>query len=152
MDGTLSRRELALGLPASLIAGLVIGTIGTFKHQVGVSAATGTGVPYGLALSLAMVAVFLVALRLAFPARWFAVAAGIGVVAADALLLLPGSSGGSTVILLNTPGLVWTFAVPAIVAVVAAWPRRRRRQRVLPDADGILEHDPADPIGGAKDG
>jgi hypothetical protein len=95
--------------------------------------------------------VFLVALRLAFPVRWYAVAAAVGVVAADALLLLPGASGGSTVILLRVPGLVWTFAAPAIAAVVVAWPRVTRRERVAPDPDGILENDHADPIGGAKD-
>jgi tetrahydromethanopterin S-methyltransferase subunit F len=145
------RRELVFGVPASLITGLVVGTIGTFKHQFGISAATGKGLPIGLVLSLLMVAVFLAALRLAFPVRWYAVAAGVGVVAADALLLLPGSSGGSTVILLNTPGLVWTFAPAAIAAVAAAWPHRSQRRRGMPDADGILGHDPADPIGGAKD-
>jgi hypothetical protein len=142
-----SRRELAVGLPAGLIAGLVVGTIGTFKHQVGVSAVTGSGFPLGLLLSLAMVAVFLVALRAAFPVRWYALAAGVGVIVAVVLLLQPGASGGSTVILENVPGLVWVFGAPAVVAVIVAWPRRRP-QRVLPDADGILE--PTLPIGSAE--
>jgi hypothetical protein len=102
----------------------------------GISAATGQGLPYGLVLALLMVLVFLVALRIAFPVRWYAVAAGIGAVAADVLLLLPGASGGSTVTLLNAPGLVWTFGVPLVAAVVAAWPRRRRP---APDPVGYLD-------------
>ena len=150
-SGSISRRELAVGLPISLIAGLVVGTIGTFKHQFGISAVTGTGLPIGLVLALAMVLVFLVALRVAFPTRWYAVAAAVGVVAAIALLTQKGASGGSSVILLNTAGIVWTFAPVLIAAVIVAWPRLGRRKQAPPDADGILEHDNADPIGGAKD-
>jgi hypothetical protein len=141
-----SPRDLAVGLPASLIAGVVVGTIGTFKHQVGISAATGTGLPIGLVLSLLMVAVFLLALRVAFPSRWYVVAASVGVVAAGALLLLlPGSSGGSTVVLLNVAGTVWTFAPALLAAVIVAWPRLGRRRRVTLDAGGILEDDHAEP-------
>ncbi|MBW4042168.1 MAG: hypothetical protein HIU86_08585 [Acidobacteria bacterium] len=135
-----SPRDLAIGLPVSLVAGVVVGTIGTFKHQVGISAATGTGLPIGLVLSLLMVAAFLIALRVAFPSRWYAVAGSIGVVAAGVLLLLPGASGGSTVVLLNVAGIVWTFAPALLAAVVVAWPRFRRRTRATPDAGGILDH------------
>ena len=144
-------RDLAVGLPASLLAGVVVGTIGTFKHQVGISAATGTGLPIGLVLSLLMVLAFLVALRVAFPVRWYALAAGVGVIAAAALLLLPGSSGGSTVVILNVPGLVWTFAPALLVAVVVAWPRLGRRRRDAPGAGGILGDDHAEAVGGVKD-
>jgi drug/metabolite transporter (DMT)-like permease len=98
-----------------------------------------------------MVVVFLVALRLAFPTRWYAGAAALGIVAAVALLTLPGSSGGSSVILLNYAGITWTIAPAVLAAAVVGWPRLARRQRVLPDADGILGNDHADPIGGAKD-
>lgn len=131
----MTRSELAVGVPLSAVAGLVVGAIGTFKHQYGISAVTGQGLPIGLVLALLMVLVFLVALRTAFPVRWYAVAAAVGIVAADALLLLPGTGGGSTVILLNVPGLVWTFGVPFVAAVVVAWPRRRRSAQV----DEILE-------------
>jgi N-acetyl-1-D-myo-inositol-2-amino-2-deoxy-alpha-D-glucopyranoside deacetylase len=140
-----SPRELAVGLPASLIAGVVVGAIGTFKHQVGISAATGTGVPIGLVLSLLMVAAFLLALRIAFPTRWYAVAASIGVVAAGVLLLLPGASGGSTVVLLNVAGLVWTFAPALVAAVVIAWPRLGRRRPATSETGGILRDDRAEP-------
>ena len=143
---TTTLRDLAVGLPASLIAGLVVGTIGTFKHQVGISAATGTGWPIGLVLSLLMVAAFLLALRIAFPVRWYALAAGVGVVAAGAVLLLPGASGGSAVVLGNSAGIVWTFAPALLVAVAVAWPRRRRRP-VEAEPGGILEDDQAHQVG-----
>jgi hypothetical protein len=134
----MSRSEIAVGVPLSLVAGLVVGTIGTFKHQYGISAATGAGLPIGLVLSLAMVLVFLVALRAAFPTRWYALAAAVGIVAADLLLLLPGASGGSTVILANTPGVVWIVGPAVLGAGAVAWPRRRRRQ-VVADPGEILE-------------
>ena len=130
-------RDLAVGVPVSLVGGLVVGTIGTFKHQVGVSAATGAGWPVGLILSLAMVTVFLVALRLSFPSRWFAGSAAAGVVGAVALLSLPGLSGGSTVILLNPVGIAWTVAPAILAAGVVGWPRLRAASRQA--ADGILD-------------
>ena len=135
------RRDLLLGLLASLLAGLVVGTIGTFKHQVGISAATGTGLPIGLVLSIAMVVVFLVALRLSFSTRWYAAAAAVGIVAAVALLSLPGASGGSTVVLLNLAGVVWTVAPAVLAAAVVGWPRIARRPRTAPAPDGILADD-----------
>ena len=134
------RRDLAIGLPACAIGGLLVGVLGTFKHRVGISAATGTGLPIGLVLGLAMIALFLVALRLTFPSRWFVAAAALGVVVACEVLALPGRGGGR-VVLLDVPGvvdvvgIVWLVA-PAVVAVlVVAWPRRRGRQR----GDGILD-------------
>jgi hypothetical protein len=134
-----TRRDLAVGLPSSAVGGLVVGTIGTFKHQFGISAATGSGVPIGLVLSLAMVLAFLLALRVAFPTRWYAAAAAVGVVAAVALLALPGPSGGSTVILLNVAGIVWTVAPAVLAAAVVGWPRLARRPRNAPLPGGILE-------------
>lgn len=132
-----SRRDLAIGVLLSALAGLVIGTLGTFKHQVGVSAATGAGFPVGLLLSLAMVLAVLTALRVGFGTRWFALAAGIGVVVAVLVLTLPGASGGSTVILLNAEGIVWTAGTPVLGAAVVAWPARRRPG--VREAGGILE-------------
>ena len=135
-------RDLAIGVPAALVAGALVGVLGTFKHQVGISAATGTGVPVGLVLSIVMVALLLVALRLSFPARWLAAAAAIGAIAAVVLLSLPGP-GGSQVILGNTAGLVWTAAPVVVGALVVGWPRVERRAPAGgQDVDGILVPDP----------
>lgn len=133
MRGGATGRELAVGLPACLVGGLLVGALGAFKHQVGISAATGTGLPVGLVLSVAMVALLLVALRLSFPSRWFVLAAAVGVVVGGGLFALPGP-GGSTVVLLNVPGVLWLVA-PALIGVLAVgWPRRRRSAA----GDGIL--------------
>ena len=137
----MTSRDLLVGIPLSLLGGLVVGVIGTFKHQVGISAATGTGLPVGLVLSLAMVTVFLLALRLAFPSRWFAGAGAMGIVGAIALLTLPGPSGGSSVILLNPAGIVWTLGPAVLAAAVVGWPRRRPRARDARDGSGIMGDD-----------
>jgi hypothetical protein len=130
----------------AMIAGLLVGTLGTFKHQAGVDAATGTGVPYGLVLAVAMVAAVLLALRLAFGTRLYAAAAGVGVVAAVVIFGRPGP-GGSEVVPPGAVGLVWWIAPLVIALLVVAVPGRRRGAH-SPDADGILdvpaeEEDPA---------
>jgi hypothetical protein len=131
--------ELGVGLPLALLAGLLVGTLGTFKHQAGVSAATGAGLPYGLALSLAMVALVLAALRAGFGTRLFAAAGAVGVIGAVFLLSLKGP-GGSVVVLANVEGVVWMVGPALIAAVVVGAPRLRpRRERAR--ADGILDGD-----------
>jgi hypothetical protein len=136
-------RELLLGLPAAFVAGALVGVLGTFKHQVGVSAATGAGVPIGLVLSLALVAAVLAALRIAFTTRHWAVAAAVGVVAAVAVLSLPGP-GGSRVVVANLEGVVWTVAPAILAAVVVGLPRIGRARSAQP-ADGILVAPPEGP-------
>jgi N-acetyl-1-D-myo-inositol-2-amino-2-deoxy-alpha-D-glucopyranoside deacetylase len=129
-------RDLALGLPAALLVGVAVGVLGTFKHQVGLSAATGAGVPVGLILSLAMVAVVLAAFRVAFDTRVYAIAAAGGVVLAGAILSGTGP-GGSTVVIANYAGVTWTIA-PAILAAVILGTPRLSRPRGGPAPDGIL--------------
>jgi N-acetyl-1-D-myo-inositol-2-amino-2-deoxy-alpha-D-glucopyranoside deacetylase len=131
--------ELGVGLPLALLAGVLVGTLGTFKHQVGVSAATGAGLPYGLVLSLAMVAAVLAALRVGFGTRLFAAAAAVGVIGAVLLLSLKGP-GGSVVVLANGEAVVWTVG-PALIAAVAVGAPRLRRRRERERADGILDGD-----------
>jgi N-acetyl-1-D-myo-inositol-2-amino-2-deoxy-alpha-D-glucopyranoside deacetylase len=130
--------EVLVGVPIAAVVGFLVGTLGTFKHQAGVSAVTGGGFPIGLLLSLAMIAAVLAALRVAFDGRLYAVAAGIGVVAAVALFDLPGP-GGSRVVIGNAEGIVWMVG-PALIAVAAAVLPGRSRAGSL-RADGILETD-----------
>jgi N-acetyl-1-D-myo-inositol-2-amino-2-deoxy-alpha-D-glucopyranoside deacetylase len=139
-------RDLLLGLPAAFLAGALVGVLGTFKHQVGVSAATGAGLPIGLVLSLALVAAVLAALRVAFATRHWAVAAAVGVVSAVAVLSLPGP-GGSAVVVANTVGVIWTVAPSILAAVIVGLPRLPRRQHSRPAqaADGILMAPPEGP-------
>jgi N-acetyl-1-D-myo-inositol-2-amino-2-deoxy-alpha-D-glucopyranoside deacetylase len=134
-----------LGLPAALVAGTALGVLGSFKHQVGLSAATGAGFPLGLILSLAMVAVVLAAFRVAFETRLYGVAAAAGIVLAVTVLSNRGP-GGSAVVVANYAGVIWTIAPAVIAAVVLGAPRlRRRRVSRAPDGaapDEILETPP----------
>ncbi len=134
-----SALEAFVGVPVAFVAGVLVGTLGSFKHQAGISAATGSGFPYGLLLSLAMVAAVVAALRVAFDSRVYALAAGIGVVAAILILTRKGP-GGSVVVIGNVPGLVWMIAPAVLVLVLVALPGRRPRTG-RSGADGILEAD-----------
>jgi N-acetyl-1-D-myo-inositol-2-amino-2-deoxy-alpha-D-glucopyranoside deacetylase len=133
-------RDLLLGLPVALLAGVAIGVLGSFKHQVGISAATGAGFPIGLVLALTMVAVVLAALRVAFETRVWSIAAAAGIVLAVTVLSNRGP-GGSAVVLANYAGVVWTVAPAILAAVVLGMPRlgRRRGSRA---PDGILDTPP----------
>ena len=140
-----SAPELLGGMPVAALAGALVGTLGGFKHQSGVSATTGAGFPWGLLLSLAMVAAVLAAIRVSFVSRLYAIAAGIGVVAAVGLFALRGP-GGSLVVIGNAEGIVWLIASVLIALLVAVLPSRHRAGS--PPADGILvtdsrEEDPA---------
>jgi N-acetyl-1-D-myo-inositol-2-amino-2-deoxy-alpha-D-glucopyranoside deacetylase len=133
-------RDLAVGLPAALIVGAAVGLLGAFKHQVGISAATGAGFPLGLILSLAMVAVVLAAFRVAFDTRLYAVAAAAGIIVMVVILSGTGP-GGSTVTIANYAGFLWSVA-PAVLAAVVIGTPRIRRLRGGPARDGILAAPP----------
>jgi hypothetical protein len=132
-----STRDLALGLPVALIAGVLVGVLGAFKHQVGISATTGAGFPLGLILSLGMVVVVLAAFRVAFDTRLYAVAAAAGIILAVAILSGTGP-GGSTVTIANYAGFLWSVGPGVLAAVVIGIPRLRR-PRAASGPDGILE-------------
>ena len=146
-----SPRALAVGLPVCAAAGFLVGTIGTFKHVLGVDLLKRTGFPFGLVVAVVAVALLLAALRTVLEPRAFTGAAAAGVVAAVGLLSLPGP-GGSEVVLLEWPSLAWSVAAVAVGAVAVAWPRRRTRP-VGPGGsapDGILaasrpQHEDEDP-------
>lgn len=133
-------RDLVLGLPVSFLVGAAVGVLGAFKHQVGISAATGAGFPLGLLMSLAMVAVVLAAFRAAFDSRIYAIAAAGGVILAVAVLSGNGP-GGSAVVVANWAGVVWTIAPAVLAAVVVGAPRLGRRRAPQPP-DGILDVPP----------
>ncbi|MDH2445336.1 hypothetical protein QDR37_15400 [Amnibacterium sp. CER49] len=126
--------ELLVGLPLAGIAGLLVGALGTFKHQVGLGAA-GTGLPIGLLLCLLMVAAVLVALRVAFDTRLHAAAAAAGVLAAVLVLAQPGPGG--SVVVFGLAGIVWVAGAIVLGVVLVAVPAPRHRNRE--PADGILD-------------
>ena len=100
----------------ALVVGAVYGVACTIAHAYALGP-----VPVGLVLAIVGVAALLAAVRLLTADRWAALAAGAGTMAAT--LLFSGSGpGGSVVVPSGTLGVVWTIAVPVVVAVVIAWP------------------------------
>lgn len=109
--------------------GLLAGGVLTFVHR--------EWAPWGLVAALAVDAAMIVGLRLVV-GRGPAIAAAVGVLAATALLALPGP-GGSIVIAggpeLGPLGDIWALA-PTVIAIVAVlWPERAPGRRGDP-ADG----------------
>lgn len=104
----------------SLVVGAVYGVAGT----IGQAAAWGV-LPVGLVVAIVGAAALLVAMRL-LADRGAALATGLG--AMGATLLFSGRGPGGSIVVpaaaegaLST-GLVWTIALPVLVALVAAWP------------------------------
>ncbi|MCR2827346.1 DUF6113 family protein [Microbacterium sp. zg.Y909] len=124
-----STRARVLTWIIAVVTGFVYGVAGTVSHSYALG-----WFPLGLVLSIVGVSALLVAVRLLTGDRWVALAAGIGAMAATLLFSGPGP-GGSVIVPAPTDGMlsagvVWTIAVPLVVAVVVAWPDLSR----LPDA------------------
>ena len=100
----------------AFLVGAVYGLAGTIAHayQVG-------WFPLGLVLALIGCAALLAAVRLLTADRWSGLAAGLGMMAAT-LVFSGRGPGGSVVVPQSTLAMVWTVAVPILVAVVVAWP------------------------------
>ncbi|MCT9820468.1 DUF6113 family protein [Microbacterium sp. W1N] len=105
----------------ALVIGVVFGVAGTIGQ-----AATWGPLPVGLVVAIVGVTALLVAVRLLVSDRWAAAATGIGATLA-ALVFSGRGPGGSVVVPAPvdgdiSSGLIWTFAVPIITAIVVGWP------------------------------
>lgn len=79
--------------------------------------------PVGLILALIGSAALLIAIRLLTGDRWATLASGLGMLTAT--LVFSGEGPGGSVIVPQTGyGVVWTFGVPILVALIVAWPSR----------------------------
>lgn len=100
------------------VVGLVYGAAGTVAHAYSVG-----WFPLGLVLGIIGCGALLVAVRLLTEDRWAALAAGLGMMVAT--LMFSGSGPGGSVVVPQTGlAMVWTIALPLIVAGVVAWPQR----------------------------
>jgi hypothetical protein len=86
--------------------------------------------PLGLILAIIGTAAMLAAVRLLTGDRWTALSAGLGMMAA-ALVLSGTGPGGSVVVPAALPGdpplgIIWTVALPILVAVAVSWPDTSR--------------------------
>lgn len=116
-----------VGWLVALVIGAFYGTAATIAHS------TRLGVfPLGLVLAVIGAAALLIAFRALVGGRAAAFAAGAGLMAAA--VLLSGEGPGGSVIVPSGAldsigpvnlGVVWTFAVPILTAVVVLWPSGR---------------------------
>jgi hypothetical protein len=112
----------------ALLVGAVYGVAGTIAH-----AYTLGWFPLGLLLALIGSGALVLAVRALTADRWAALASGIGLVLTVVLFSGRGP-GGSIVVPDGTLdmlgpvnlGVVWTFALPVLVAVIVLWPERRQ--------------------------
>ncbi|MGE3194561.1 MAG: hypothetical protein AB7K08_13965 [Microbacteriaceae bacterium] len=120
MENGWDRATILTAALASLFALLIGGTVGflaTFTHR--------QAPPWGLLAGLAVIAALVAGFRLVFDSRAIAAAAGIGAVAATAVLTLPGAGG--TVFVVGDPlGYAWALGPALLTAAIVLWPRRRR--------------------------
>lgn len=102
----------------ALVVGVVYGLAGTIAHAFELG-----WFPLGLVLAVLGSAALLAAVRLLTGDRWAALATGMGMMVAT-LVFSGRGPGGSVIVPETNLGLVWTIAVPVLVAVVVAWPNR----------------------------
>lgn len=103
------------------LVGFVYGVAGT----IGQSASWGW-FPVGLVVAIVGIAALVVAVRLLTADRWSALATGLGAMISTVLFSGRGP-GGSVVVPAPadgeiSTGVIWTLAVPIIVALIVAWP------------------------------
>jgi hypothetical protein len=105
----------------ALIVGAAYGLAGTIAQSY-----TLAWFPLGLVLAIIGSAAMLAAVRLLTADRWAALSTGLGMMVAT--MVFSGRGPGGSVIVPQapegqvSPGIVWTIAVPVLVALVVAWP------------------------------
>lgn len=115
---------------ATWILATVIGVVYGVAGTIGQAAMWGV-VPVGLLVASLGFIALLVAVRILTGERASALACGLGAMLATLLFANEGP-GGSVVVPAPpegaslTPGLIWTFVVPLVAALVVAWPSASR--------------------------
>ncbi|GIT80679.1 hypothetical protein LLS1_23480 [Leifsonia sp. LS1] len=122
-----------------VLAGLLVGAVGTVAHPIDVT--WGVGIPLGLIGALLAYTSLLVGLRLLAATRVPAILAALGAIA-TVLLFAQQSPGGSVLIPNTLAGQIWLVAPILIAAVVVAWPDVRRRP-ARPELAAAMEPGPA---------
>lgn len=110
----------------ALLVGALIGSITTVIHQSFVTVA-GIEIPWGLVLSLATVAAYVLGLRLVRGERATAILGAFGILA-SIFLFSQRSQGGSVLIPDNLMGSIWVIAPTLVATLIVAWPRLPERQ------------------------
>ena len=110
----------------ALLVGALVGSVTTVIHQSSI-AVIGIDIPWGLIVSLATVAAFLLGLRLVRGERGSVVFGGLGVLV-SVFLFSQRSIGGSVLVPDNIAGSIWAIAPTLIATIIVAWPKLPDRQ------------------------
>lgn len=108
----------------AFVVGAFYGLAGTIAHAYTIGP-----LPVGLVLSLIGCAALLLSVRLLTGDRWSALSAGLGMMLAT-LVFSGRGPGGSVIVPDSNLGTVWTIALPAVIALVVAWPAHLPATRV----------------------
>ena len=107
--------------------GLLVGSITTVVHQSVFTVGT-VDIPWGLILSVLVIAGFLVGLRIVVEDRLVVLFAALGIVGM-VFLLSQQSTCGSVLVPNNLWGTIWAVVPTLIATSVVAWPRLPQRGR-----------------------
>ena len=110
----------------ALLVGGLVGSVTTVIHQSSLTV-IGIDIPWGLVLSLATVAAFLLGLRLVRGERGSVIFAALGVLI-SVFVFSQRSVGGSVLVPDNFAGSVWAIAPTLIATLIVAWPRLPDRE------------------------
>ena len=100
----------------AFVIGAFYGLAGTIGHSYAI-----VGIPVGLVVAIIGSAALLLAVRLLTADRWSTLATG-GRMMVSTRVFSGEGPGGSVVVPQTEISLVWTFAVPLVVALAVAWP------------------------------
>jgi N-acetyl-1-D-myo-inositol-2-amino-2-deoxy-alpha-D-glucopyranoside deacetylase len=115
-----SMRNRILAVVGSSLGGVFVASVATVVHA--------EAFPFVVAASLAVVALFVIALRLVTEDRLVATAAAIAILA-TVFVFSQRSAGGSVLIQGDLVGNVWVFGSAVIAGLAIAWPQIRRPER-----------------------
>ena len=124
----MERFEKPLIILGALVGGVFAGLLGTAIEQANYWIGS-FPLPWGLVLALALVLFYVLGLRLANDSRWPAIAGLIGILVVTFVALIE-TPGGSVLVPANFNGTIWSAAPGIIGAIVVAWPRLKRSERV----------------------
>lgn len=110
----------------ALLVGALVGSVTTVIHQSSISV-IGIDVPWGLVVSLATVAAYLLGLRLVRGERVSVVFGALGVLI-SVFVFSQRSTGGSVLVPDNLLGSIWAVAPTLLATIIVAWPKLPERQ------------------------
>ncbi len=110
----------------ALLVGAFVGSVTTVIHQSSI-VVLGIPIPWGLIVSLATVAAYLLGLRLVRGERGSVIFGALGVLL-SIFVFSQRSQGGSVLVPDNLAGSVWAIAPTLIATIIVAWPKLPERQ------------------------